>query len=236
MSWLDEYRRDPSRPRPSPPAAECGEPHFHGGMSDHCLFEAGRRGRNALMAYLTLWHYVLPKPSPLAVKIHGKRWLTLSREVAESAGLSHGQFRAGLGRLLADQRLAEEQQSGRGYVACPLDPWPPGETLYFKGFMSFRCFRVAAQCSKGSALLVYILAHHRFNLSRKAEPVRLGPHAFGAAGVKRSSGHRAIDALAKAGLLEIHGRCAGRVSVVTPIDPWSPDRWRAIAAGTRGPS
>lgn len=217
MSWFDEYRFDQSDTSPMRVVRPRREPHFHGGMSARSLFEAGRRGRNALMTFLLLWHYQ-----------HWKKWewVQLRGELCKDVGYGEAQRQAGIAALQRYPALIEVQPHRQG---CPIsaraiDPWPPGEgRLYFRGFMSFRCLTAAYKCSKGGALLAYLLIHHEFNLSRRASLVRLGRRKLEKAGLKRASGNRAVDALLAAGLVEVPQRQSGRTTLLAPIDPWAPD-------------
>jgi hypothetical protein len=98
--------------------------------------------------------------------------------------------------------------------------------------MSFRCLSTAYGCSKGGALLAYLLIHHEFSLSGRASPVRVGWRKLEQAGLTRTSGNRAIDALLAVGLVEVLQRQSGRTTLVAPIDPWPPDGVRQLAGSS----
>jgi hypothetical protein len=226
MSWLEEYRVSPADAAPMRLMRRRREPHFHGRMSARSLFEAGRRGRNALMTFLLLWHCQLWKKWD---------WVELRGELCDGAGLGEAQRQAGIAALQRPPALIQLQDRRPG---CPvsaraIDPWPPGEgQLYFRGFMSFRCLSMAYGCSKGGALLAYLVIHHEFSLSGRASPVRLGWRKLAQAGLTRASGNRAIDALLSVGLVELLQRQTGRTTLVAPIDPWPPDGLRQIAGSS----
>jgi hypothetical protein len=223
MSWLEEYRASPTDAAPMRLVHRRREPHFHGRMSARSLFEAGRRGRNALMTFLLLWYYQLLKKW---------EWVELRGELCREAGLGEAQRQAGIKALQQSPALIQvrERRPGCPVSARAIDPWPPGEgQLYFRGFMSFRCLSMAYGCSKGGALLAYLMIHHEFSLSERASPVRVGRRKLAQAGLTRASGNRAIDALLAVGLVEVLQRQSGRTTLVAPIDPWSPDTARQTA-------
>ena len=223
MSWLEEYRVSPADAAPIRLVRRRREPHFHGRMSARSLFEAGRRGRNALMTFLLLWYYQFWKKW---------EWVELRGELCRDAGLGEAQRQSGIAALQQSPALIQlkDRRAGCPVSARAIDPWPPGEDqLYFRGFMSFRCLSKAYGCSKGGALLAYLLIHHEFSLSEQARPVRLGWRKLAKAGLTRASGNRAIDALLAAGLVEVMQRQSGRTTLVAPIDPCPPD-------GVRQPS
>jgi hypothetical protein len=195
-------------------------------MSARSLFEAGRRGRNALMTFLLLWHYQLWKKW---------EWVELRGELCGDAGLGEAQRQAGIKALQRSPALIQvrDQRPGCPVSARAIDPWPPGEGQpYFQGFMSFRCLSTAYGCSKGGALLAYLLIHHEFSLSGRASPVRVGWRKLEQAGLTRTSGNRAIDALLAVGLVEVLQRQSGRTTLVAPIDPWPPDGVRQLAGSS----
>ena len=223
MSWLEEYRVSPTDAAPMRVVHRRREPHFHGRMSARSLFEAGRRGRNALMTFLVLWYYQLWK---------GLEWVELRGDLCRDVGLGAAQRQAGIAALQQSPALIQirDRRAGCPVSAKAIDPWPPGVgQLYFRGFMSFRCLSAAYGCSKGGALLAYLLIHHEFTLSAQASPVRLGWRKLAKAGLTRASGNRAIDALLAAGLVEVMQRQSGRTALVAPIDPWAPDGVRQLA-------
>ena len=220
MSWLDEFRASETDVTPTRVVRATGEPHFHGRMSERCLFEAGRRGRNALMTYLVLWHYQFLKRWT---------WVRLDGELCSAEDLSAAQRQQGIARLIQTPALiqVQDRRNGCPVTARAIDPWPPGdEGLYFRGFMSFRCFREAFLCSRGNALLTYLLIHHEFNLSSRKSPMRVGRRKLHKAGISRAGGNRAIDALIAAGLIEVLQRERGRITLVAPLDPWAPEGQR----------
>ena len=228
MSWLEDYRVSPSNAAPMRVVHRKREPHFHGRMSARSLFEAGRRGRNALMTFLVLWHYQLWKKW---------EWVELRGDLCRDAGLGETQRQAGIAALQQSPALIQirDRRAGCPISAKAIDPWPPGEgQLYFRGFMSFRCLSTAYGCSKGGALLAYLLIHHEFSLSEQASPVRLGWRKLKKGGLTRASGSRAIDALLAAGLVEVMQRQSGRTTLVAPIDPWPPDGARELAGSAEG--
>jgi len=151
MNWFDEFRVPEEDAPPMRVVRTRREPHFHGRMSERCLFEAGKRGPNALMTYLVLWHYQ-----------HWKRWewVELSGHLCDAKGLRAAQRQQGIARLTQSPALIQvkARRNGCPVTAKAVDPWPPGEDgLYFRGFMSFRCLRTAFQCSRGGALRAYLL-------------------------------------------------------------------------------
>jgi len=226
MSWLEEYRVSPDDAAPMRLVRRRREPHFHGRMSARSLFEAGRRGRNALMTFLVLWYYQLLKKS---------EWVELCGDLCRDVGLNAAQRQSGIAKLQQSPALIQlqDRRSGCPITARAIDPWPPGEgQLYFRGFMSFRCLSKAYGCSKGGALLTYLLIHHEFSLSGQASPVRLGWRRLTQAGLTRASANRAIDALLAAGLVEVMQRQSGRTTLVAPIDPWPPDGVRQLAGSS----
>jgi len=217
MSWLNEFCASETDAAPIRVVRPRREPYFHGRMSERCLFEAGKRGRNALMTYLLLWHYQFWK--------HWN-WVQLDGALCSAEGLSAAQRQQGVARLTRTPALIEVQQRRNGcpVTARAIDPWPPGdEGLYVKGFMSFRCLREAFLCSRGNALLAYLLIHHEFNLSSRDYPMRVGWRKLERAGISRAGGSRAINTLRAAGLLEVLQRERGRITLVAPLDPWAPE-------------
>ncbi len=226
MSWLDECSASETDVAPIRVVRASREPHFHGRMSARSLFEAGRRGRNALMTFLVLWYYQLWKKW---------EWVELHGDLCRNVGLNAAQRQSGIAKLQQPPALIQlqDRRSGCPVSARAIDPWPPGEDqLYFRGFMSFRCLSEAYGCSKGGALLAYLLIHHQFSLSGQASPVRLGWRKLAQAGLTRASANRAIDALLAAGLVEVMQRQSGRTTLVAPIDPWPPDGVRQLAGSS----
>jgi hypothetical protein len=226
MSWLDECSASETDVAPIRVVRRRREPHFHGRMSARSLFEAGRRGRNALMTFLVLWYYQLWKKW---------EWVELHGDLCRNVGLNAAQRQSGIAKLQQPPALIQlqDRRSGCPVSARAIDPWPPGEDqLYFRGFMSFRCLSKAYGCSKGGALLAYLLIYHEFSLSGQASPVRLGWSKLAQAGLTRASGNRAINALLAAGLVEVMQRQSGRTTLVAPIDPWPPDGVRQLAGSS----